>query len=154
MAKPGTLKIDHHVLSAEGTRYIVRYVALRTYDGVEEEQADLAELRDGGSWGEERITLPVSELRRVTAEQRVPITGMPEVRPRCVMCRKPLSPDVETKRDLKYRVLSRTFRGWLGYATGGTTDERFCTHRCEAAFARAAFRAGYRIIQKGKDTPT
>jgi hypothetical protein len=46
------------------------------------------------------------------------------------------------------------FTGWLGYATGVAPHERFCTHRCEAAFARAAYRAGYRIQRTTPKPPT
>ena len=148
MAKPGTLRPDHHVVSADGTRYVVRYVAMRTYDGVTEEQADLYPV-DGG----ERLSLPTSELKRVVAMKLPPITGLPSERPRCPMCDTPLKPHTDHSYDGMQRrqLLARTFKGWRGYWISGTdsTDPaKFCTMNCAYKFARLAYKAGYRISRK------
>lgn len=147
MAKPGALKVDHHVVSADGSRYRVRYVWEE--NGVE--MADLVELAEGGDY----TKLPTAELRRTVATKLPPITGLPEERPRCVMCDRKLQPSTDyeyAKREggssIYSQVLKRTFRHWRGYWANRTGDEKFCTTRCAMDFARAAFKAGYRIVRK------
>lgn len=153
MAKPGTLKIDHHVLSADGTRYVVRYVATRTYDGVTEEQADLVPVDEDATFVggfSNRITLPTAELRRVAAMQLPPIEGMPAERPRCPMCDKRLQPRTDYTYDgmQRRKVIKRTFDRWRGYPITRESSEKFCTQVCAYKFARAAYAAGYRIVRK------
>lgn len=147
--KPGLLKTEHCVVSADGTRYIVRYVHK---PGTPEEEAELRPLNDDGSWESgERYQLPTSELKRIPVTKLPPITGMPEVRPRCPMCDKLLLPWTESTHGKHYsQVVSRTFKRWRGYWADSRTSQSalFCSMNCALYFARASYGAGYRIQRK------
>jgi hypothetical protein len=140
-----TIKVDSWVKTADGTEGRVCYIDARSGE---------AEIlpRDG-----DRLVLPVSELRLAVEARRPPITGMPDVRPRCPFCDKFLRPDVQEFRsdgrdrmvpmsDYRLPIVRREFRGWRGYRIAkGNTFDKFCTLSCAYGFASAAFLAGYRI---------
>lgn len=154
--KPGLLKTEQHVVSAEGTRYRVLYVyAARGEEAPE--AADLAEVHPDGSWRfEERTTLPTAELRRVAASKRVEVTGIPEgERPRCVKCNKPLRVQTRDTWGPGGRVVARVFERWQGYTASvdRARPERFCTVACMQWFARRAFDAGYRMVRTPPRAP-
>lgn len=151
------IRTGHHVESADGSRYIVRYV-----NG--DVSADLSPLTADGDWNmSEYLTLPLGELTRVPVTKRVPIEGVPEQRPRCPFCDKPLQPELKQIREdgkdrydtttaagalhwTKLRVVKKVFTGWKGYPVArGNAFDKFCTLGCARAFANAAFVAGYRI---------
>jgi len=154
-----TIREGHRVVSADGTRYEVRYVD-------KSGDASLRQLDDNDSWrmGDELVTLPVSELKRVTKNAALPIEGMPDQRPRCPMCDTPLRPDLDKIREdgqswfkplppgvAKMQLVKRVFKGWNGYQIArGNAFDKFCSLRCARQFANAAFVAGYRIKRKGQ----
>lgn len=144
------IKVGSWIKTADGAEGRVMYVDARSGE---------AEIlpRDG-----DRLVLSVAELRLATETRRPPITGMPELRPRCPSCDRPLRPDVQEFRsdgsdrfapmsNFMLPIVRREFRGWRGYRIAkGNDRDRFCTLSCAYAFASAAFRAGYRIQRPGK----
>lgn len=137
------IKVDSYVKTADGTEGQVTYISP---DGEAEVYP-----KHGG----ENLRLPVTELRRIpdTYKLRPPIVGMPEDRPRCPFCNRPLQPDVRTERadhGDRYAVKRRVWEGWAGYAIErGNAFDKFCTLKCARDFASAAWRAGYRIKRGG-----
>jgi hypothetical protein len=124
-----------YVKSADGVVYRVSYT-----DTI----SNLATVWPQDQNASNTIELPVSELTRIVdpARRKVPIEGMPDVRPHCQNCDKPLRPWSTDERDGR-RIVRRVFLKWNSYAG------LFCTLRCSLRFAEAAHRAGYRIVKKG-----
>lgn len=153
-----SLKVDHWVVTADGARGRVSYVG-KQYDAEHGgySKDDYATIWVENS-AEDQLTLPVGELKRIADpnRKRPPIDGMPEVRPLCPFCHKKLYPMVDEFKGDKNRfdataewkkpITRRVFTGWRGYTTG--TDDKFCSLKCAYAFARAAFKAGYRMVKK------
>jgi hypothetical protein len=141
-----SIKAGHHVKSADGTLYTVTYVGPQ-YDAARggystEEYAELLPREYGG----DSITLPVSELTRVTdpRSRRPPIEGMPEQRPICQWCGVKLTPWTRTHEEgvgNARRMVKREFGGWNGYPTH---EPLFHSTGCAIKFATACHRAGYR----------
>jgi hypothetical protein len=136
------IKLDDVVKTADGAmgdvRDIGRGVAVVWIDG-EESRA---------------VTLPVDELRRVPdpRNRRPPIENLPDTRPRCAFCDKPLSPVVDDERRWNGprwspRLVRRIFVRWSCYGRIDDGRGAFCTLSCALHFARAAFAAGYRITK-------
>jgi hypothetical protein len=128
------IRTDHHVRTADGVVYRVRYVHEARGE------AELVALDDAGG---SSIMLPLAELRRV-AKHRVPrVEGVPAERPRCAWCARPLKPSVDNHYSdepqiWKRRIVRRTFAGWRAYE--GVFDVQGCAIR----FAGASYRAGFR----------
>jgi hypothetical protein len=128
------IRTDHHVRTADGVVYRVRYV----HEGRGEAELVPLDQTSNGS-----ITLPLAELRRV-AKTRVPrVEGVPAVRPRCAWCDRPLKPSVDNHYSdepqiWKRRIVRRTFAGWRAY------EGVFCVQACAIRFAGASYRGGYR----------
>jgi hypothetical protein len=106
--------------------------------------------------GDGIVELPIAELRRVTVRRLPPIEGMPDKRPTCPGCGRPLRPDTHSERaridpanplsHFTADVTRRTFTGWRGYSIErGNVFDKFCTLGCARTFANAAYRAGYRL---------
>lgn len=84
---------------------------------------------------------------------RLPIQGLPIVRPRCVACGKafrPRSRDVCERRPypgggFQTVTVARHFSGWDAY------NGLFHTMRCALGFATAAHAAGYRLSRPTSD---
>lgn len=140
MRNPPTLATGHVVRTADGVTCRVQYIhADRT-----------AELTPLGAPDEERLVLPIAELKRIPnpRDKRPPIEGMPEPRPLCAWCRRKLRPVVNCEWNgskaigaaLAYqaRVTRRTWTRWDSY------EEVFCTTRCAIKFAGASYRGGFR----------
>lgn len=134
------LKVDDHVVTADGTRGIIRYIG-KTYDGTKYLDALSAEVHpyDGG----DNITLPATELKRVPdpTRNRPPVEGIPEgPRPKCAFCHKPLPMLTFDEHNgvmgFGRRVTKRKF-----YRYG--VDGVFCTNACGYRMGRAAVAAGY-----------
>jgi hypothetical protein len=148
------LAVDHWVKTADGAIGRVRYVGPQYSNGkfTDELYAEIA--IDNNL--DETIHLPVAELSRIANPNKklVPIEGMPDKRPNCVFCDKPLRPLVKNTYDNHEarhygKVTKRDFEGWQGYSIErGNQWDKFCTHGCALAFAAAAFKAGYRIVRK------
>ena len=135
------IKTDHYVRTADGTVYRVRYVHER------DQVADLAEVGEITT----ALTLPLAELRRVPdpRNKRPAIEGIPDERPTCAFCGKPIAPIVGNHYDnhpqlFKRIIVRRTFEGWRTIASA------FHSNGCAVKFAAAAHRAGYRIVKGGK----
>jgi hypothetical protein len=94
--------------------------------------------------GDERVSVPIAELRRVANphDRRPAILGLPAERPRCAWCNRPLRPDVRnTYSDdplWRRRIIQRHFNGWR------TIEGVFDTNGCAVKFAGASYRGGYR----------
>jgi hypothetical protein len=138
MSQPKPLSYGHWVKTADGS--IGRVCDL---------WRDQAEIQLDGD-PDRKVLLPRSELRRITDphNRRPPIEGLPPIaeRPRCAFCNKPLVPSVESIYDRttsRTKLVRRVFEG-----TYHVRSTHFCTHRCAGDFARAAHKAGYRIVRK------
>lgn len=136
------LRHGHYVKSADGAEYCVSYVHPDNM-GALKGMVDLTST-DGGS----NTILPLSELKRIPdpRNQRPPIEGVPDVRPRCACCDKPLqmyTNNTYANGNYSGRIIRRVFNRWKAYSG------LFCTLSCAHSFALAAHRAGYRIIRKG-----
>lgn len=136
------LRHGHYVKSADGAEYRVSYVHPAD-TGPLKGMVDLTST-DGGS----SATLPLSELKRIPdpRNQRPPIEGVPDVRPTCAYCNRPLQMwlnDIYDTGNCTGRIIRLVFWRWKAY------DGLFCTLNHARAFALAAHRAGYRIIRKG-----
>lgn len=136
------LRHGHHVKSADGAEYTVSYVHPAS-TGELKGMVDLTSI-DGGRL----TTLPLSELKRIPdpRNQRPPIEDVPDVRPSCALCNRPLqmyTNNTYANGNYSGRIIRRVFNRWKAYSG------LFCTLSCAHSFAVAAHRAGYRIIRKG-----
>jgi hypothetical protein len=145
------LKIDDIVKTENGRGLLCRVRSL--YRG----EADLVSLVD-----DIELSLPVHELRRVPdPRNKLPkIEGMPDQRPICQRCKRPLRPVSmdhynESRDPLAPRIDRRVFSRWDGYGhadleyTNGEGETNyvplFCTARCAMQFAVIVYRSGMRI---------